>query len=244
MTIPEWHEAIAQMEPHIFRITTPGGSGSGFLVSKSTATPLRVIATAAHVIAHAHYWEQPIRLHHFLTGKTVLLRPTDRAINIDEDTDTAGILFREDDEIGLPDLTLPLVEKNYHIKPGVQMGWLGFPAVSRLNLCFFSGPVSAYLEGESAYLVDGVAINGVSGGPAFRRAVDTAELVGVVSAYIPNRVTGDALPGVAVVRDVNRYHHLADRLKNLDEAKAQQTPPGEPPQAPPAPGPSAPEQPA
>ena len=55
-------------------------------------------------------------------------------------------------------------------------------------------------------------------------------LVGVVSAYIPNRATGEPLPGLAVVRGVNKYHELTEEFKTLDEAKAQETPPIQPPQ--------------
>ncbi len=79
------------------------------------------------------------------------------------------------------------------------------------SLC---GNVSAWLQDESAYLVDGVAINGVSGGPAFVYEEDTpALLVGVVTAYIPNRATGEALPGVSLVRAINPYVTLFKELE-------------------------------
>jgi hypothetical protein len=138
----------------------------------------------------------------------------------------------EIDSLVLPDSPLPLIEKDYHLRSGVEIGWLGFPAVQRSTLCFFSGRVSAYLEGDHAYLVDGVAINGVSGGPAFRLGLGRPELIGVVSAYIPNRATGDTLPGLAVVRDVQRFHDLAAQFKTIDEARAEQSPPGETPPPP------------
>lgn len=77
-----------------------------------------------------------------------------------------------------------------------------------------------------------MSINGVSGGPAFRPVVDAAEFIGVVSAYMPNIATGNILPGVAVVRDVNRYHDLATRLRDLDQPQAQQSVPTEPPPPP------------
>lgn len=102
-----------------------------------------------------------------------------------------------------------------------------FPGKSLL----LSGRISAWVGAESAYLVDGVAINGVSGGPAF--IIDGATVIGVVSAYIPNRATGEPLPGLAVVRDVAEFHDLAQSFKSLDEAKAEETQPTEPP--PPAP---------
>lgn len=228
MNLPEWHEAISQLEPYLFRISTPDGFGSGFLLSRSKTASLCALATAAHVIDHAHYWEEPIRLYHPHSGKSIFLRPSERAINLNTELDTASLIFPISD-LPVPDLALPLVQAGYHLKSGVEIGWLGFPAIPHAELCFFSGRISAYLHEDSRYLVDGVAINGVSGGPAFRQVVDTAELMGVVSAYIPNRATGEVLPGVAVVLDVSEYHDLADRFRSLDEAKAQETPPDESP---------------
>ncbi len=231
MALISWHEAIDRLNPFIFRISTPDGSGTGWLVSQSNATPLCVIATAGHVIAHAHYWEEPIRLTHHSSGETSLLRAGDRAINIDHNSDTAAITF-DRGAIVLPEAPLPLIELDYHLKPGVEIGWLGFPAIPGANLCFFSGRTSAYLQETNSYLVDGVAINGVSGGPAFQQIDDKPELIGVVSAYIPNMATGTVLPGVAVVRDVNRFHDFANRLRTLDEAQAQQSAPKESPPPP------------
>lgn len=139
--------------------------------------------------------------------------------------DTAALTF-ERKELVVPTDGLPLTPKDQHFKPGVEIGWLGYPAIPRASLCFFSGHISAWLEAENAYLVDGVVINGVSGGPAFN--VDNM-LVGVVSAYIPNRATGEPLPGLAVVRGVTQYHELAEQFATLDQAKEEETLPGEPP---------------
>lgn len=227
----EWHHAVTQLQPHVVRISTPEGSGTGWLVSRSKTFPLGAIATAAHVIDHAHYWEEPIRIFHFGSEKSILLRPAERSVQLHQDSDTAAIVFKPED-LPLPDEPLPLMAKDKHLKPGVEIGWLGFPAIRHASLCFFSGRISAWIEEEAAYLVDGVAINGVSGGPAFRLLQGSSQLMGVVSAYIPNRATGDVLPGVAVVRDVTQYHGLADTFRSLDEAKAQETPPAE--SAPPA----------
>jgi len=232
MAIQEWHEAIAQVTPYVFRINTPDAGGTGYLVSRSKTAPLSFVATAAHVVEHAHYWEEPIRLVHHTTDATVLVRPAERGIKIDDDVDTAAIAF-DHKELKLPDSPLPLMRLDYHLKPGVAVGWLGFPALAKATLCFFSGHISAYLENESAYLVDGVAINGVSGGPAFICGPDSAHLIGIVSAYIPNRATGQVLPGVALIRDVNRLHALTEGVKNIDEAHAKQTPTTEPPSPPP-----------
>ena len=226
----EWHEAIAAVEPHIVRLNTPMGSGTGFLISTSQATGLVAVATAAHVVAHAHYWEQPIRIEHVTSGKNRLLRAGDRAIRIHEKYDTAAIVFRLGD-MEFPAKPLDLFGKGYHLKSGVEIGWLGFPAIPRASLCFFSGRISAYLDDDHAYLVDGVAINGVSGGPVFSLLVDSVELMGVVSAYVPNRATGESLPGLAIIRDVEEFHAVTEQFKNLEEAQAQQTPSTEPPLA-------------
>jgi len=98
---------------------------------------------------------------------------------------------------------------------------------------FLSGRVSYFLQDEHAYLVDGVAINGVSGGPTFFLAGPGLFIIGVVSAYIANRATGETLPGLSVVRDVTHFQQLLKDLTSLDEAKAEETqldapPPPEP----------------
>lgn len=156
--------------------------------------------------------------------------PADRAVYVEPALDSAGIVFSL---VGLPlpDQILPLVPKERFIKPGVEIGWLGFPAIPRADLCFFSGRVSAFLPDISAYLVDGVAINGVSGDPALHLQGDSLRVMGIVSAYIPNRATGDVLPGVAVIRDATQFHDLAQRFQSFDDAKKQESPPTEPPPA-------------
>ncbi len=229
MVDQEWYNIIELVAPYVVRIWTPQGSGTGFLVSVSQSTPLCAIATAAHVIAHAHYWEEPLRIEHQASAKTLLLRQPDRAINIDTSKDTAAITFERGD-LAFPDNILTLIEKGKYFKAGVEIGWLGYPAIPRASLCFFSGRISAWIEAENAYLVDGVAINGVSGGPAF--TLWGGMLAGVVSAYIPNRETGEALPGLAVVRGVSQFHEVADSFRTLDEAKATETPATEPPPIP------------
>jgi hypothetical protein len=219
----EWHEAVDLIMPYVVRITTPQGSGTGFLVSRSTTEPIVGIATAAHVVDHAHYWEQPIRIQHHQSGKSVLLRPTERAILMEPRHDTAAIVF-PNTELPLPVDPPKLIEERSWVKVGSQVGWLGFPAVSPTNLCFFSGAVSAWLSDEHAYLIDGVAINGVSGGPTLLLMWDHILVVGVVSAYIANRATGETLPGVSVVRDVSQFQALVRQFESLDEAKKEQAP--------------------
>lgn len=219
----EWHEGIALVQPHLVHISTPRGSGTGWLVSTSRTTDLCAIATAAHVVDYAHYWEMPIRIMHPASGTSVLFKADERAIHLDVPIDSAAIVIRRGD-LSFPEDPLKLFDDGYFLKPGVEIGWLGFPAVHPSHACFFSGRVSFYDEEKKHYLVDGVAINGVSGGPTFR-VTGGVELLGIVSAYMPNRATGEPLPGLAVVQDVTQFHDIAQRFRNLDEAKSKETPP-------------------
>jgi hypothetical protein len=64
-------------------------------------------------------------------------------------------------------------------------------------------------------------------------------VIGVVSAYIANRATGEALPGLCVIRDVKQLQDLLKRFKSMDEAKEKEkeTPPPASPPPPPEPPP-------
>lgn len=225
-----WHAMVDIVRPHVFRIMTPRGSGTGFLLFNSKPAGFVSIATAAHVVSAAHFWEEPIRIQHLESGKTVLVRVANRAMLVDVNNDIAAVLFGPGD-IPLPEIPLPLSPKDIHAKVGEEIGWLGFPAIST-DLCFFSGRISSYVEDQQRYLVDGVAINGVSGGPAFKAYDVGIALMGVVSAYIPNTATGQVLPGLSVVTDVVEFHKMIVGFKSFEDAQAQQTPPTEVPAKP------------
>jgi hypothetical protein len=218
---------MEKVSPYVVRITTPSGSGTGFLFTYAETRSFCAIATAAHVISHAHAWQQPIRVHHFVSGKSVLTQPDARMVRIDEDLDTAALVFAPGD-VPFPSTVQPLMPEKMRLKVGVDVAWVGFPAVSSENLCLFTGTVSCWLESQAIYLVDGVAINGVSGGPRFSRDPDGGlKLAGVVSAYIPNRATGESLPGLSVVRDVRQLQSLVATFKSMEDAKESETPPSE-----------------
>lgn len=218
-----WQEAVEMLRPHVVRLATPDHAGTGFLFSYAADGGICGIATAAHALHQASLWEQPIRLEHFSTGAERLLRHGDRSIVVDEKTDTAALVFLRD-EFPLPDRVLPVTPGSMNYRVGIEIGWVGFPAVARDQLCFFSGRISAWLEQEQAYLVDGVAINGVSGGPAFH--VDERGrpvLLGVVSAYLPNKALGGTLPGVSVVQHIGHLAKWVTSLRSLENGDS--TPP-------------------
>jgi hypothetical protein len=167
----------------------------------------------------------------------MLVRAVDRAIFPDQSKDKAGLVFERKD-LPLPDEALGLAPEGKWLKVGNEIGWLGFPAVARGDMCFFSRRVSVYREQFHQYLVVGVAINGVSGGHAFWNGGGKFTIIGVLSAYIANRATGETLPGVAVVANVEQFHGLVKMIKSLDEAKEREIAPEAPPEvqeAPPSP---------
>jgi len=228
----QWSTAVETIRPHVVRISTPRGSGTGFLISNGKKSAVCGIATAAHVIDQAHYWEEPIRIDHLDSGKSVVARRDERAVFLDEARDTAAVLFQRAD-LPFPADPLGLAPKDMFLKVGKDIAWLGFPAIPTAGLCFFTGNVSAWIGDQRAYLVDGVAINGVSGGPAFHVGPQNLVVViGVVSAYVPNRATGEVLPGLSVVRDVSQFHDLAPRFASLDQARSAEAPAEPPPPSP------------
>ncbi len=89
----DWHEAIEQIEPFVVKISTTQVSGTGWLVSISDKTQYCAIATAAHVINHAHYWEEPIRISQPASKKSLLLHPQERVILLNSSVDSAGIFI-------------------------------------------------------------------------------------------------------------------------------------------------------
>lgn len=218
-----WFEGVEQISPHLVRISTPSGYGTGWMVSLTKAKDLCAIATAAHVIDHANKWEQPVRITHHETGESRLLRSDDRAIKLYAKQDI-GLLILEKKGFPLPDNPLHMIERDYHLKPGVPVGWVGFPVIESEKVCFFSGTISTVLEQQNAYLVDGVAIHGISGGPAFTVG-DNFELIGVVSQYIANHTTGEALPGLLLLSEVTPFHDITDVFSDLDDARSNESPP-------------------
>lgn len=214
-----WNAIVDKIAPYVVKIETPSGHGTGFLCLYNHDKSMLGIATARHVVDYADDWQQPIRIHHFPSSTTRFLKESDRAILSDSDSDSAVILTSLGD-LKLPDETIPLLPITTPLVIGTEVGWLGYPGIAPQTLCFFSGNVSARQDYRHAYLIDGVAINGVSGGPViYSTETEGVQIVGTVSAYVSNRATGDTLPGLAIARDVSHFHSMISFIKNLDEAK-------------------------
>lgn len=55
-----WQQCVQIVKPHVVRLTTPNGHGTGFLVLRRNGRV--AVATAGHVVAHAHEWGLPIKI--------------------------------------------------------------------------------------------------------------------------------------------------------------------------------------
>ena len=213
-----WDQVVKKVSPHVVKIETPSGHGTGFLFMYNDAKTMCGIATAEHVISHADDWRQPIKINHPDSNNTIFIKQEERVIYRDWKTDSAVILFLKAD-LQLPENPITLLRMGTLIDIGAEVGWLGFPSVAPHNLCFFSGNISARQEARNAYLIDGVAINGVSGGPVlYLNGTDGVQIVGTVSAYSANRATGEALPGLAIAQDVSHFHDVSNHIQSIDEA--------------------------
>ena len=221
-----WHVIFENVTPHIVRISTPRGSGTGFLLGRSPAGKFTGIATAAHVINEAHLWHEPIRIEHISSGQVIFLEHGKRGIKVDQNFDAAAIAFDSSLLKDLPSTPIPLLPQDKYLKIGNEVAWLGFPGNGMGNLCFFAGRVSSFLQKEQGYLLDGVIINGVSGGPVIANNFDGSFcFFGVVSAYRPNMNSGAALPGLGVATSAANFYAALEELNALKEFDTPPVPP-------------------
>ena len=236
-TLP-WHLVCDKVRPYLFKIETPIGHGTGFLFGFNQNHRLAVIATAYHVVADVIAWRQPIKLHHETSGKMLYFEHGKTAVLGDERRDSAVIILTPPKEFTLPTNTPELLDASKFMKVGSPLGWMGYPSIAPSELCFFQGSVSARLAQANAYLLDGVAIHGVSGGPVFSNSM---RLAGIVSAYWSNNQPGGNFPGLLKVVDVAHLHEITNLIKDLDaaikmaEEQAQKPPPAPTASATPAP---------
>lgn len=218
-----WSEAVKQVMPHVVKIELPDSHGSGFLIAYRTFGKKRtdvVIATAAHVIRHAEKWGDACRIHY--QENELLLKPEQRIMYVMDNQDIGIIEFAMGDW-KFPDEVLPVIGRDVVLQPGYPLGWCGFPNIMDRLHCFFAGHVSVPLPGASAgdYLVDGVVIHGVSGSPAFAVMDGKVILVGLVSAYYPNRATGEALPGMGLVQSIQPIINILEQVNSTKTKKRQ-----------------------
>jgi hypothetical protein len=231
----EWHIAVSTIEPSIIKIETPSGWGTGFLCAYNHVRTFVGFATARHVVEEADKWQQPIRLQQVPSGEVILLKEADRVILPDPDPrkDSAVIIMptaKIPAKFKLPETPVPLFPAEKYLRVGINVGWLGYPVISDNALCFFTGNVSAWRNKTEEYLIDGVVINGVSGGPVLCSRGGEApalEIIGAITAYISNRATGATLPGLSVAQDISHFQRVVTSLTTQEEATQKKKEQGE-----------------
>ncbi len=204
----DWNKHVKTLTPYIVRITTPDLSGTGFVVDQYDDR--FILATAAHVVRNARTWGQMITLQHYSSGQLLQVPTKTRKIGLHNSLDSAWLETSAHFEgRPVPEKAIELVPLGEQVPTGTPVGWLGFPwLVQNVDPCFFSGHVSACVEGR--YFIDGVAIKGVSGGPAFCEFRDRIAVLGSVAAYHSG---GESLPGLMVADTIGplaRARHIAN----------------------------------
>lgn len=213
-----WEQVVQKVTPYIFKIETPAGHGTGFLCLYNDTKTFCGIATALHVVEHADTWKQPIRMTHYSSSEQLFFKDPEHIIITDWKTDSAVILFQKP-TFELPSEFIELLPLGTPLSIGNEVSWLGFPAIEPYTLCFFSGNISAWQDFRNAYLINGVAINGVSGGPVlYVSQTKDIQIVGIVSFYKASQTTGDALPGLLYAQDVSHFHGVIAQVRSLDDA--------------------------
>ncbi len=198
--ISPWVSAAERVSKVVFRLEGDPSSGTCFAVSCSeTKNPYSyflMLATAYHVVKDQKQ------------GSLLRLISSDETMVLDSQTNDIlvvppslpeydiALLFVESQHplIAPKDLPpFPPDNGNYPAR-GTELGWLGYPGVAWPELCFFRGSISGYQSNPPNYLIDGVSINGVSGGPAFNQ---DGVIFAAVQRYLPNRLSDNlTLPGL------------------------------------------------
>lgn len=202
-----WDKIVDRVTPIVFRVYAGRSAGTAFIISlgteKETSLNCAILATADHVLAAS-----------VDTAEKVRLVSADRQKVFDADMDeirvqplgskahdTMLVLLKSKKPILEQEKLLPMLRWDLVMPKGAPIGWMGYPGITEPELCFFHVHVSGFVNEPPTYLIDGVAVNGVSGGPAFD---NRSHLVGLVSAYIPNRINAHTtLPGLMALVPIN-----------------------------------------
>ena len=195
-----WHEASARVAEATFRVYTPNAMGTAFLFSagkRKEGGHIAMLATAWHVVDQSPSG-MTIRICDQYDREVVVSKSGNIAvIEVSKEFDVAIIAVMSTDEIFPEKTLLPILPSDFELKRGAEVGWLGYPGILNPALCFFQGHVAGMVRvPRVGYLIDGVVIRGVSGGPIFD---DRCHIAGLVSAYFYDSIedTTVTLPGVS-----------------------------------------------
>ena len=215
----DWQHYAGEITQQVLRIETQSVSGTGF-VHYARRGGTRCIATARHVVADVLKKKESFRVwsgsRAFDFGKDtkdiLYCQRTD-----DTDVDSA-VLAVIDHDLPMPRVPLASLEERREVCIGIEVGWLGFPALGGVSgLCFFSGRISFVDETANRFLIDGTAVHGCSGGPVFCVTTNGARIIGVLSGFIPNVNMPNVgyLPGLAAAVSISNYKVLEKALDQI-----------------------------
>ncbi len=208
------------------KIDTNAGHGTGFVYRVDDHAAL--IVTAAHVLADVKSGESSITLSNGRWLPSITLEKSEWKIIKDttlERGDTIILSVKPGIFAKLRKIGVEIGPSANIFEIGEEVGWAGFPTTHPDTLCFFSGHISACTgDPHSRYLVDGVAVPGVSGGPLFPLRFSGGNtwiiLIGAVSCfhrfYLPrysNNKGEDAFPALM---QAERLDQMGDFIAEFD----------------------------
>jgi hypothetical protein len=188
--------------------------GTGSVIVSTMSRQFIFIATAHHVVPMqadeetgvivVRIWRDafPDRVLQFkmipnepVNAKRVFLSGSfaDATCLVLPDTCENGRSFLEPGEV-----SIPIASGNMAPGPSTRIAWAGYPGflsephiLGRTVLCYFEGSVSALIDDSErqVFIVDGHAMQGVSGGPVWWQNEETGriEVIGVMSGYVSYR---------------------------------------------------------
>ncbi len=213
--MPDWSSLIAQVTPQVVKLHTVSRIGTGF-IHYATKGGSRCIATAPHVLEP--FQETPrLYIIHAL-GVHPITTPKEQAILLTPKSPLDSIGLAVIDH-AMPKASVPTIksEEKGLIKPGIEVGWLGYPAlpVPITSPCFFRGCISAVDTEQNRYWVHGTSVAGVSGGPVFCLTPNGPRIIGTLVQHVPEDTERGLLPGLSVVVDVTHQEAIEDALRKL-----------------------------
>lgn len=211
-----WDDIVTRVSPYVVKIESPFCTGTGFLLNTGTDLPLHVIATARHVIEQAGKWQLPLTL--ILKDQKCLYEKEDYSVLSDPGEKDLAILLVRKSSFHFESSPVDLLPTDFFLPAGREVGWLGYPA--DFNLCFFSGQISGNIGSfgshDHEYLIDGVAISGVSGGPIIvPDPPHNIHIGGLITAYFSDPVKGAVLPGLSIAQDSSSLHKMVGLMKMI-----------------------------